>query len=257
MRYVNILKFYSIKSSYLLIILICLLPCGLFAYEMEDCVACHSENPDEEIPQISFNDYEVSIHGNLMTCIGCHAYIDEDHEGGEATEKVDCGQCHDQENLHGSSLKSENRPACYSCHTKHRILPAFFGESSTNEKNLKETCAQCHPTEWAKNGYLKWFTSVRISSHKKQDISRDYSDTKCTGCHQGAAVHGDHKIINDETCYRCHLNNNRNGLMGKFHTGNNSGSFILGLSITSQILILIILVSVIRLFIYKSGKKEE
>jgi hypothetical protein len=98
---------------------------------------------------------------------------------------------------------------------------------------------------------------VRIRSHKKQDFSRDYSETNCMGCHQGTAIHGELEIINDETCYRCHLNNNRNGLMGKFHTGNKAGPFILGLSITSQILILVILVFVIRLFIYKSGKKEE
>lgn len=233
-----------------------MLPCGLFAYEMEDCVVCHSGNPEEGIPQISVVDYDASIHGSLMTCIGCHSYIDEDHEDGKATETVNCGQCHDQANLHGASLKSKNRPECYSCHTKHRILPAFFEDSSINEINFNGTCSKCHPSEWKKHGYIKWFTSVRIRSHKKQDFSRDFSETNCTGCHQGAAIHGEHEIINDETCYRCHLNNNRNGLMGKFHAGNNTGSFAMGLSLTSQVLILTVLVLVIRFFIRKSGRKS-
>lgn len=244
------------QKNYLLILLICLLPCSLSAYEMEDCVACHSDNLEGGIPQISIAAYEISIHGGLMTCIGCHSYIDEGHEQGEGTGGVDCGQCHDQENLHGGSSASKNRPECHSCHTKHRILPAIFENSSINEKNFEDTCSKCHPAEWGKNGYLKWFTSVRIRSHKKQDFSKNFNETNCTGCHQGAAIHGESGVINDEICYRCHLNNNRNGLMGKFHAGNNSGSFILGLSIASQALILVIFVFIISFFIYKTGGKS-
>ncbi|MFC1839456.1 hypothetical protein ACFL1N_07745 [Thermodesulfobacteriota bacterium] len=244
----------GLKKIYLLFIVICIFPCGLLAYEMEDCVVCHSDNPGEEIPQISVVDYEASIHG-ILTCENCHSYIDEAHEGGEVAGKVDCNKCHKQENLHGISAGRDNRPECQSCHTKHEIIPAFMENSSVNETRFKDTCVKCHPAEWGEQGYLWWFTSVRIRSHKKQDFNKDFNETNCTGCHQGGAIHGKHEVINDDRCYQCHLNNNQNGLMGKFHTGRNSGGFILILSIMSQALILIILGFVIRFFI--SGSREN
>ncbi len=249
------MSFSSLKN-YLLIILICLLPCSLSAYETEDCLVCHSDNPGEGIPQIPFSDFSKSIHGSIMTCSGCHSYIDEDHEYGETAGRVDCAECHMQKNLHGVSSEKENKPECYSCHTKHRIFPASFENSSVNPERFKDTCAECHLAEWGNYGYLRWFTSIRIRSHKKQDFSREFSERNCTGCHQGMAIHGEPDVINDYICYRCHLNNNRNGLMGRFHAGKNSGSFILGLSISTQILILIILLSAVGLFTRKRRKKS-
>ena len=133
--------------------------------------------------------------------------------------------------------------------------------SSVNETRFKDTCVKCHPTEWGEQGYFKWFASVRIRSHKKQDFKEDFDEANCIGCHQGGAIHGKQEVINDDRCYQCHLNNNQNGLMGKFHTGGNSGGFILGISIINQALILIILGFVIRFFISgspgKSVNKEE
>lgn len=253
------MNIFSIKN-YLLVIIICLFPYGLFAYEMEDCISCHSETPGEGIPQISAKDYRSSIHGRMMMCADCHSYIDEEHVAGDVNEKVNCGNCHSQEGLHGASSGEENKPECYSCHTKHNILPKYIKHSAINETQLKNTCKECHPAQWGEQGYLKWFTSVRVRSHKKQDFSKDFNETNCVGCHQGMAIHGKSEIVDEQNCYKCHMNNNQNGLMGTFHTGNSSGSFILGLSLFSQILILIILAYAIRFFIVKplrkSGKGE-
>ena len=243
--------------KYPLIVLMCLIPCGLFAYEPDDCAGCHSGNPGQGIPQISIAEYEMSVHAGLMNCTDCHSHIDAGHEDCETPGNVDCGQCHDQKNLHGASSKGKDKPECYSCHGKHKILPASSKASSINEARFEDTCAQCHPAEWGKQGYLERFASWRIKSHKKQDFSRNFKETNCRGCHQGTAVHGEYEVINDETCYRCHLNNDQNGLMGEFHTGEEPGSFILVLSITSQVLILLILVIVIRFFTCSARKKNK
>lgn len=251
------MNLFKLKKYCLLFSFSCLFPLGVSAYEMEDCVSCHSDNPGNEIPQVSVTDYGASVHGSLLTCQNCHSYIDEEHEGGEVAGRVDCNKCHEQENLHGFSSERGTKPECQSCHTKHEILPAFMENSSVNVSRFKDTCASCHSLEWGKQGYLKWFTSVKIRSHKKQDFSKDFNETNCTGCHQGRAIHGGHEVINDDGCYQCHLNNNQNGLMGKFHTGRNSGGFILGLSIISQALILIILGFVIRFFISGKSIREE
>ena len=74
---------------------------------MDDCVSCHSDNPGEDIPQISVKDYESSIHGSIMECSECHSYIEEGHEGGDVAGKVICSDCHDQENLHGAASGKE------------------------------------------------------------------------------------------------------------------------------------------------------
>jgi len=245
----------------MLLILQCYIPTGIFAYEMEDCINCHSDNPGEGIPQISISVYSTSVHGNLMSCKKCHSYLDEEHEDGEIKGRVDCDRCHKEKNFHGALSEEGNKPQCYSCHTKHEILPKSMEDSSIHKTRIKDTCIKCHPAEWGEQGYLKWFTSMRIRSHKKQDFSKNFNETNCKGCHQGMAIHGKPEVVTDDKCYQCHMNNNENGLMGTFHTGNNSGLSILGLSIISQILILIIFVCVIRFIFFKppgkSGTGEE
>jgi hypothetical protein len=255
----NIIDF---KKIYMHIILICFFPGGLFAYNQEDCVKCHNEGSSGSALQISVTDFYNSVHGREMTCEFCHtAIVDESHMKEDSDVSVNCGNCHDQENLHGASSEKDNKPECYSCHTKHRILPKSIAGSSIHETQLKKTCGVCHPAEWGEHGYFAWFASVRVRSHKKQDFSEDYKATDCIGCHQGMAVHGNADVVNDETCYQCHMNNNQNALMGTFHPGKKSGVSVLGISILSQLLILIIFIYLIGFFIIKplgkSGKREE
>ena len=201
-----------------------------------------------------------SIHGSMMQCAECHSYIEEGHEYGEVTEKVNCNNCHSQENLHGSSSGRENRPECYSCHTKHKILPEYVEYSSINKTQLKNTCKKCHPAQWGEQGFLRWFTSVRVKSHKKEDFSKNFDETNCVGCHQGMAVHGGNEKISDDECSKCHIKENKNAMMGRFHAAENSGPSFTGISIITQILILAVLFFLVRCIIRPlsgSGKGEE
>lgn len=253
------MNFFRLIKIYLSAIILCLLPCGLFAYEMDDCISCHSDNPGKGIPQISVKDYKSSIHGMMMECGECHSDMDEEHENGKVEGKVDCNNCHPQKNLHGASYGKENQPECYSCHTKHNILPAYAEQSSINKTQFKKLCIECHKEQWGETGYLKWFTSFRVRSHKKQDFSKKYDKTNCDGCHQ-IEIHKKIEKISDGECSRCHMKDGRNAMMGKFHAAVNSGSAILGLSVITQILILAVLIILVRFIIKplgKSGKGKE
>ncbi len=254
------MNFFSLKKIYLLAVIFCLFPCGLFAYEMDECILCHTDNSGEGIPQMSLDDYRSSVHGGMMECTVCHSYIEEGHEGGDVTGRVNCGNCHSHENLHGLSSGKDNKPECYTCHTTHKILPESAENSSINILQFKNTCRKCHPAKWGEQGYMKWFTSFRVKSHKKQDFSRDFDETNCIGCHQGMAVHGTPDKISDDECFKCHMKDNKNAMIGKFHAADNSLSSITGFSIITQILILMILIFAVRFFIKplrKSGKGKE
>jgi hypothetical protein len=238
MRWIN-------KKYFLYVFIVCLFQGSIFAYEMDNCISCHGDTRNKDIPQISVTDYQSSIHGATMSCLECHSYIEEGHEGGGVTEKVNCNNCHQQENLHGVSSAAQNKPECYSCHTKHNILPAGMDNSTVNRAHLKETCSGCHEAQYGKSGYMKGFTSIRIKSHKKGNFGRDYNETNCIGCHQGMAIHGVQEKKNDDDCIKCHIKDNKNAMLGRFHAVTNSGPAIAGISVITQILILMLIIFVV------------
>ncbi len=244
------------------IFLICLCPCMLLAYTGEECIKCHDKGSSIKSPKISVADFYNSVHGQEVSCVFCHsAVVDANHMRGNNIAPVDCGICHGQENLHGLGAPEGNRPECHSCHTKHAILPASDKGSSVHETQLEKTCGACHSEEWGNKGYLRWFTSTAIRSHKKQDFSGDFSEKNCIGCHQGMAVHGDPLTVNNDKCRQCHMNNGGNALMGSFHSKKRPGAFVPVISILSQVMLLIVLILIIRLFIirffcrYKKGEE--
>lgn len=249
------MKNICLKKIYLLIIFVWFMPCGIFAYEMNDCISCHGNSRNKDIPQISVTEYSSSIHGATMACTECHPYIQEGHEAGGVKEKVNCNMCHQQANLHGASATVESRPECYSCHTKHNILPAGMDNSSINRAHLEVTCSGCHEAQYGKSDYMKGFTPIRIRSHKKQDFSREFNEVNCTGCHQGMAIHGTDEKVSDDDCAKCHMKDNKNAMMGRFHPVSNSGLPNYSLSIITQILILVILILVV-MFITKAPWKQ-
>jgi len=251
------MNLFSRKIYYLLAFIICLFPCSVFAYEMDECITCHSDNPGSDAPQISIKDYQSSIHGSMMECEECHSHIEEGHEDGEMKGKVDCSNCHSQENLHGAA---GNKPECYSCHTKHNILPAYVEDSSVNKTRFKKLCRECHKDKLGETGYIKWFTSLRIRSHKKQDFSRNYDETNCEGCHLKIEIHEKIEKGTDSECSKCHMKEDKNTMMGRFHAAGNSGPSITGLSIITQILLLAVIIFVVGFTIKplgKSGKGRE
>ncbi len=192
----------------------------VWAYSTQDCIACHAEGGDGSALQIVVADFETSVHGReSIGCQDCHQGVEDDgHQYEPGSGTVDCGQCHDQVNRHGSRTASNDRPQCHSCHTSHRILEKDETSSSVHPSNLRETCGACHPVESGGVDYLTWLPSVRIKSHPKQDFSGSYDATNCLGCHQGAGAHGESGNIDEQTCYKCHLTPEGHGaLLGRIH----------------------------------------
>ncbi len=180
-------------------------PNAVCAYSPEDCIQCHEESGQKSILQISVEDFKNSVHGTTFSCLDCHTDIqDESHQKKKGSGTVSCRQCHELENRHGLGARSDLRPECHSCHTRHRIMGKGDPTSSIYPEALKRTCASCHPAECGRAGYLAWFPSLQIVSHGKQDFSKPYDRGNCLGCHQGAGAHGEKKAINAQNCYKCH-----------------------------------------------------
>jgi hypothetical protein len=176
------------------------------AYEVEDCIFCHKLEGSESHLRISVEDLSHSVHGEEFPCLDCHAGIeDEEHMEITGSGRVDCGQCHEQENGHGLSGNTENRPQCFHCHTKHYILSKDNSASSVHPDNLIRTCRTCHPVSCGHTSAFSWLPSLKVASHGKRDFSQSYSKGNCVGCHQGNAAHGEEDPLNDQLCYLCHV----------------------------------------------------
>lgn len=190
------------------------------AYSPEDCIECHRTGSEESGLHISLDEFNASIHAEEAGCQDCHTLVEnEDHETTPGSGAADCSNCHEQENLHGRGLNSGTRPQCYSCHTRHGMRAKDDPSSSVHTQRLQETCRSCHPRECGQTDYFSWLPSLQIASHSKQDFSQVYDRTNCLGCHQGQAVHGGQEIINDQTCFTCHVSlDGQNKLLGYIHS---------------------------------------
>lgn len=189
-------------------------------YTPEECIACHRTGSEESERQISISEYERSVHGQEITCLDCHTdVVDDNHQTVEGSGMVDCSACHDQKNQHGSKGPEENRPRCYTCHTRHNMLAKTDPASTVHPDQFATTCSPCHAMATGKTDYFSWFPSFRIASHPKADFATDYSDRNCLGCHQGAATHGEEEPIVDQDCHKCHRSTEVDGAMwGRIHT---------------------------------------
>jgi hypothetical protein len=204
---------------FLLIVLILPFGSAYGAYTSADCSKCHSEGSDGSGLHVSIEEFRLSVHGEELACQDCHAEVQsEEHTKRTLPGKIECNQCHKQENRHGFKAPVERRPKCYNCHTKHNIHPKSNTASSVSSGRLKETCKGCHFSECGNTGYFAWFPSIRIPSHVKDDFSQQYQTGNCLGCHQGKAAHGEEKPINDQHCYVCHFDSQgQDLLLGNIH----------------------------------------
>ncbi len=202
-----------------IIILLLLLPCNASTYTVNDCIGCHSKGSKESTLHISITGFRDSVHGGQLACMDCHTGItDDDHELIKAPVAVDCGQCHENDNMHGLSAKEEDRPQCCSCHGKHDILGKDNPSSRIHPEQLKYTCRGCHSNESGEPGYFSWLPSLQVRSHKKQDYSQDYGRSNCMGCHQGQAAHGEPDPLDAQNCHLCHMVlKERAAVMGYIH----------------------------------------
>ncbi len=250
------------SSLYLFVILLWLMSCKTWAYTSKDCINCHSGDSKESALHISIEEFQGSIHGREITCEDCHTSIkDRGHVYVKGAGAVDCGKCHGQKNLHGSTSKSENRPRCHSCHTRHGILGTDDKASTVHPDQLKKTCKACHPVECGETDYLSWLPSIRIMSHKKQDFSQAYEKDNCIGCHQGKAVHGEKEPLNEQNCHICHMSvRDQRTIMGYIHAKADfkKQPVIFAAAAIYQIFIVLLLWGVFRFFILKLfGKRRK
>jgi hypothetical protein len=185
-------------------------------YTEEACIECHGPGSEDSELVIDLEDYRASIHSEEVGCQDCHTQvIDDDHQETEGAGAVDCGQCHEQAQAHGSTDEPLD---CHACHTRHAIRSKDDPDASIHADQLPITCGSCHPTATGDNGYFSWFPAWQIASHKKGDFAQAYERTQCLGCHQGAGAHGESDPLNDQTCYRCHpADGEGGGLWGKMH----------------------------------------
>jgi hypothetical protein len=234
------------------------------AYTPEDCIGCHAEKSEESALHIPVGDFKASAHTKEeLSCPDCHTgVVDDSHEETVGSGAVDCVQCHEKENRHAVQVL-ENRPKCYSCHTRHRILAPEDEISSVNPMQLKVTCRTCHPVECRQTDYLSFLPSLQLSSHKKQDFGRNYSRFNCIGCHQGMAVHGEEEAISQQDCHKCHLSGQGTSLlMGYVHPKadrhRQPGIFVA--AVIYQVTVVMMLVGgfgfFVRLFAAKSKKRK-
>lgn len=189
-----------------LVLMILLVPSLCHAYEEADCARCHGTGAAESTLVVSMDQFKASAHGREVGCMDCHTDItDAAHQGRSGAARVDCNQCHEQENRHGVGGLGGRRPRCHDCHSTHGILSRNHPDSTVHVSNLKDTCKGCHPVAGGDRDFLSWLPSIRVSSHGKQDLGASYDMGNCVGCHQGKAAHGEDQRISQDNCDKCHI----------------------------------------------------
>ncbi|WP_198265420.1 cytochrome b/b6 domain-containing protein [sulfur-oxidizing endosymbiont of Gigantopelta aegis] len=131
----------------------------------EICGSCHEE---------ALKEYRQSMHGAALktpwkgdsaTCSDCHSSHQISDIKKLPAHRIiteGCGECHQSEldgymsSPHGQLAwhGGNDAPKCVDCHDSHTIAHANSETSPINQKNLVETCQQCH--ESANENFVKY-----------------------------------------------------------------------------------------------------
>lgn len=208
---------YIIRRLLLQCALALIIAFNAWGYKQDECMKCHGSGGESKF-LIDAGQFMSSVHAAEIECIDCHTAITGDeHYKAKGLEKVDCGSCHEQENVHGDSDRTVQ---CIDCHTSHAIYRSDDIHSSLNRRNLKITCGACHPGQINAPRGLTALTSFRVVSHPKQDPAMIADMDMCTGCHQGQAAHGEKGAVSRQNCYKCHSPLDENKILfGYMHPG--------------------------------------
>ena len=201
----------------------------------EDCLECHSDQEmttEKDGKELSLfvngAEFKDTIHAE-NGCISCHEEADveagEDHPFPMAP--VNCSNCHEeineiyQNSLHGKALQKNDQfaPKCYSCHTKHNILPNTNKKSKTFVMNIPLTCGGCHRegtsmTQTHNIHKKNILENYSMSIHGEGLFRKGLTVTAvCTSCHTAHNVlpHTDpnstiSRLNVVKTCMKCHAN---------------------------------------------------
>lgn len=113
---------------------------GAFAFEVQDCMACHGEHT---IAKATDPRSKISPRNIPKTCAACHEEERLSVKYGLATKRyvTYIKSSHGLANKFGMTFIAN----CASCHGYHDILPESDPRSSINKANLAATCGKCHP----------------------------------------------------------------------------------------------------------------
>ena len=200
--------------------------------EDADCLACHGdrealkENLQTEgrsidklyVPEAP---YRASLHAK-QTCAGCHFEFDDFPHDVEATESIDCSECHEdavaafQASEHAkATAEGKHAATCADCHGVHDILKATDRNARLHPLNIYKLCGQCH-------------FSVDVEGATVDELMRDpltddahahgilraglMNSATCVSCHGGHEIRhkGDPESLVSrgrvqDTCGKCHL----------------------------------------------------
>lgn len=105
------------------------------------CTSCHGEHGiiSPEDPRSPVSRSRVAE----ATCSPCHESITLTEKYGLPTDHL----ISFIDSYHGLKSKGGDKTVanCASCHGAHRILSSADSTSSVNQKNLQQTCGECHP----------------------------------------------------------------------------------------------------------------
>lgn len=163
-----------------------------------ECSGCHGAGKTlptlggEQFHKDAHAAMDKSVHGNLVSCVACHA-INGDKTTmlpaenpkstvNRANTAKTCSACHQNAadsfhlSIHGSRRdQGQPKPAsCADCHGTHSILPAKDIHSTVNRANASSVCSKCHAENAA--DYL-------TSSHGKALHEGSEKAPTCTTCH--------------------------------------------------------------------------
>ncbi len=203
------------------------------AFENKECLLeCHG---DQKLIQVLksgqiksiFVDpvlWKGDVHNKKgLKCVDCHPQASPRSHPREGFVKADCSRCHPEDSeafqttLHAeiARLPEREMPQCQHCHSTHGVRTKDDKESAIHEDNTKETCRKCHP-EIMPGGLLDRLAILRISGHRKEDVSKSFSMKVCINCHHEDAVHGRARIYGG-MCNDCHKPRIKSAMLGGTH----------------------------------------
>lgn len=150
----------TVAYAALLLVTLILLPGSTARAKGDDdtCLACHgdktmtTQHGKQTVSlYVDGKRFSGSVHAPL-SCTGCHSDLEGKDIPHPPPGKVDCGNCHADEqakhakSLHGKALARGDplAPRCTSCHGNHDIVPIKDPRSPVAPLKVPFTCGKCH-----------------------------------------------------------------------------------------------------------------
>lgn len=227
--------------AFLVVVLTCVLTLytggDVQAYEDGECLVCHKDygRSAETIPEhvsalyVDQQQWEKDVHYEVagLSCDDCHLDATPDTHPQEGLEKVNCGECHEEEvdsyyrtpHWTAEVEEGERKPDCSDCHPPHHTRAKDDPESTVFKGNIKAICLSCHLEREPSTVFVNRLSVFRISAHRKSDISNRFDASECINCHHTEAIgHGENPLT-ETYCGTCHSSDAKAGtiVFGPFH----------------------------------------